>query len=217
MDESKSISISMSNEISNGIVYVLINSAMPGLVKIGKTSRESIEPRLTELYSTGVPVPFECVYAARVSDEHKVEKAFHTAFGPYRINSKREFFEIEPEQAIALLELVAVEDVTPEVQREADDIDKEAKSASKKLKSRRPNLDFAEMGIPINSTLKLVSEEDFVTVVGNRQVQYNNGFYSLTAITRRLLNLNYDPRPTTYWEFNGRLLNDIYEETYESF
>ena len=56
---------------------------------------------------------FECAYAGKVEDETKVEKAFHLAFGPYRVNAKREFFQIEPEQAITLLELMVIEDVTP--------------------------------------------------------------------------------------------------------
>ena len=90
---------------SEGIVYVLTNPAMLGMVKIGKTSR-AMDARLNELYSTGVPLPFECAYAARVSDEGAVERAFHQAFGPYRVNPKREFFKIEPEQAIALLKLM---------------------------------------------------------------------------------------------------------------
>ena len=101
--------------MAEGIVYALTNPAMPGLVKIGKTSRDSVEGRLLELYTTGVPVPFECAYAARVEDEDKVEKAFHLAFSPYRINPKREFFQIEPEQAMALLEVMAIENVTPEI------------------------------------------------------------------------------------------------------
>ncbi|MFT7387743.1 MAG: hypothetical protein ACI8VC_000984 [Candidatus Endobugula sp.] len=48
----------MDNSIEAGIVYVLTNPAMPGIVKIGKTSRDSVDARLNELYSTGVPVPF---------------------------------------------------------------------------------------------------------------------------------------------------------------
>ena len=62
---------------------MLTNPAMPGLVKIGKPVKGSVEGRLNELYSTGVPVPFECAYAARVADESEVERAFHKAFGPY--------------------------------------------------------------------------------------------------------------------------------------
>ena len=54
---------------TTGIVYVLTNPAMPGIVKIGRTTRGSIDVRLNELYSTGVPVPFECAFAGRVVDE----------------------------------------------------------------------------------------------------------------------------------------------------
>ena len=68
------------NSTELGIVYVLTNPAMPGLVKIGKTSRSEVDARLGELYSTGVPVPFDCAFAGRVEDETAVERAFHQAF-----------------------------------------------------------------------------------------------------------------------------------------
>ena len=98
-----------------GSVYVLTNPAMPNMVKIGKTTRD-VELRLADLYSTGVPLPFECEYAAKVKDLDKTEKAFHTAFEPSRVNRKREFFNINPEQAIAVLSLMAIEDVTLGIQ-----------------------------------------------------------------------------------------------------
>ena len=60
--------------MNEGIVYVLTNPAMPKMVKIGKTGRE-VEARLNDLYTTGVPLPFECAYAAKVADMDKVEKA----------------------------------------------------------------------------------------------------------------------------------------------
>lgn len=39
-----------------GIVYVLTNPSMPGMVKIGMTERSEMDARLKELYTTGVPV-----------------------------------------------------------------------------------------------------------------------------------------------------------------
>ena len=63
----------------DGTVYVLTNPAMPDLVKIGKTTRD-ISLRLSDLYSTGVPLPFECEYAAKVKDVDQTEKAFHLGF-----------------------------------------------------------------------------------------------------------------------------------------
>ena len=88
-----------------GIVYVLTNPVMPGIVKIGMTERSDIDKRLRELYTTGVPVPFECAYACMVNakDCAKIEKALHKAFEPDRVNANREFFRIKPEQAIAIL------------------------------------------------------------------------------------------------------------------
>ena len=84
-------------DITGEIVYVLTNPAMPGLTKIGKTTQEDIKSRLSQLYTTGVPVPFECIYACQVNDCGAVESALHLAFGNTRVNPKREFFKIEPE------------------------------------------------------------------------------------------------------------------------
>ena len=53
------------------IVYVLTNPAMPGMVKIGMTDRPDVQRRMSELYSTGVPLPFECVIAARLRTERR--------------------------------------------------------------------------------------------------------------------------------------------------
>ncbi len=200
---------------SEGIIYVLTNPAMPGIVKIGKTARE-IETRLSELYSTGVPVPFECVFAGKVSDIDKVEKAFHLAFAPYRINPKREFFHIEAEQAIAMLELMTTEDVTPAMQKEADEVDIESKEASRKLKARRPSYNFLEMGIPIGSILNFTQlPQESVEVANERRVSFKGEIISLTAVTKELLNVNYRIAPGPYWTYQGKLLKDIYNDTYE--
>ena len=88
----------MSKEKQEGIVYVLENAAMPGIVKIGRTSRDTIEERLGELYSTGVPVPFDCVYAAKVADAERVEKALQDAFGPYDRSGGLEYLRVVEER-----------------------------------------------------------------------------------------------------------------------
>lgn len=206
----------MSEEKKGGIVYVLENPAMPRLVKIGKTSQSSVSKRLNDLYSTGVPVPFECIYAGRVENESVVESAFHEAFGPSRINPKREFFEIESYQAIALLRLIAIEDVTPDVQREACAIDTESQAGARILRSRRPNLNFEVMGIPASSKLKFTRGDNEVEIIGHNRVKYGDDEYSLTGITRLLLEVDGAPpgRTVSYWTLDGKNLLDIYDETY---
>ena len=199
---------------SEGVVYVLTNPAMPGLVKIGKTGR-GVETRLNDLYTTGVPLPFECAYAAQVADMDKVEQAFHRAFGPYRINPRREFFEIEPEQAIGLLELLAVSDVTPQVQEEAASVDKGANAAAEKFKrARRPSLNYLDMGIPVGSTLVFEDGETTCTVADGRHVSYKGETLAISTLTQKLLNVDRPLRGPAYWSFNGRSLLDLYAETY---
>ena len=198
-----------------GIIYVLTNPAMNGLVKIGKTSRTSVDQRLNELYSTGVPVPFECVFAGKVEDESKVEKAFHLAFGPYRLNPKREFFQIEPEQAIALLELMVVEEVTPELQKAADKVDEDASEASRKLKARRPVQNFIEMGMSVGDILQFTKGDHTCKILSGRRVEFEDEECSLTALTQKLLDIDRPLQPSPYWTFEGKKLSDIYEETYD--
>lgn len=199
---------------SLGIIYVLTNPAMPGLVKIGKTTRESVHARLTELYSTGVPVPFECAFAGRIADEARVEKAFHLAFGPYRVNPRREFFSIEPEQAIALLELMVVEDVTPQLQDEADNVEPESRESSRKLKARRPVQNFLEMGIPVGAEILFSDGETTCRILNGRRVEYQGEEYSLTALTQKLLETKTPLQPGPRWTYKGKSLARIYDETY---
>ena len=59
------------------IVYVLANEAMPNLIKIGKTQRKDLNARMSELYSTGVPFPFQCLWAGEVNDCTKIESILH--------------------------------------------------------------------------------------------------------------------------------------------
>ena len=204
---------------NKGIVYVLTNSAMPGLVKSGMPTRESIETRMKELYSTGVPVPFDCVYACEVkaSDCAKIEKALHKAFEPNRINANREFFSIKSEQATAILELFDRKDITNEVTAEIEnDLTPEDKVAGEKIKStRRPPMNYREMGINVGSKLVFVKDPSIQVIIsGDKKVSYNGEELSLTAVTKKLLGITHALQPTAYWEYEGKNLRDIYDETY---
>ena len=68
----------------------------------------------------------------------EVERALHIAFAPQRINPKREFFQINPEQAIAILRLLKTEDATQEVSGQKSDIDPESAQAAIAFKAKRP-------------------------------------------------------------------------------
>lgn len=202
----------------NGIVYVLSNDAMPGLIKIGMTKREELKQRLAELYTTGVPFPFKCLYACEVKDCKKVEAALHTAFSTDRVNPKREFFKMSLERVYAILQIVAEKDVTSTV---ADDLNQdvstdEIKASEEFTKTRRPQLNYEEMGIPIGSELKTqVGDQEYIaTVYSPRKIMFDGEVTSLTAATKKIRSISYAIQPTFYWTYEGKKLYDIYNETY---
>ena len=205
----------------HGIVYVLANPCMPGIVKIGMTERSNIEARLKELYTTGVPLPFECKFACKVkkSECAKIEKALHTAFAPQRVNANREFFRIIPEQAIAILELFKYEDVTAEISKEIEDeLTPEDKAAQEKSKTKRPPLDFYQMGLKEADVLVYKHDENKTCyVVDNKHVSFNGEVSCLSPLTATLLggSAKY-VQPTPHWivKESGKLLSDVYDETY---
>jgi hypothetical protein len=89
--------------VSKGYVYILINPSMPGLVKIGKTTRTP-QQRCEELWHTGVPTPFEVFAAVFSPDCHRLERDMHMAFRSARISASREFFQMSAFEAREELE-----------------------------------------------------------------------------------------------------------------
>jgi len=187
---------------------------MPGLVKIGLTNQEDANSRITQLYTTGVPVPFHLEFACRVENAEDVERALHTAFAPNRVNPKREFFRIEPEQAIAILKLLHIEDSTLEVSQQPTDLDHQSVAAGEQLRAKRPNFNFEEMQIPLGSILQFIRDDITAKDVAPKKVLFGDEEMSLTAATRQALGIDYSVQPGRFWTFNGKLLSDIYEETY---
>lgn len=201
-----------------GIVYLLTNQAMPGLVKIGMTTKKEIEQRMKELYTTGVPLPFECQFACKVnkSDCAKIEEALHTAFAPQRINASREFFRIQVEQAKAILELFNLGDVTTDVSEEIEnDLTIEDKEAKKKAQVHRPPLNFFAMGLQKGDVLYWKYDQEITaTVYSERTVLYEGEEMSLSPLTSKLKGLSYNVAPTPFWIYKDRQLSEIYDETY---
>jgi hypothetical protein len=97
-----------------GYIYVLANPSMPGLVKIGRTSRDP-SLRAGELASTtGVPSKFLVVYQSWALSSKAAEEAIHRKLESLRYSLNREFFEVSIQQAIEIVDEV-VEDVNTRV------------------------------------------------------------------------------------------------------
>lgn len=190
-------------------VYVLTNESMPGIIKIGMTT-SPIEARMLQLDTTGVPLPFECYYAARVSDQKKVEKALHEAFGDHRVRKSREFFRLDPYKAKVILELVAEEEVTPKSDVVADASDEEALVQARK---RRAKFTFSSAAVPIGATLVFSKGDGYVaTVLDDSRIEFRGEVTSLSASAAVIMKeLGYSWVATqgpAFWLYDGETLKD---------
>ena len=192
-----------------GIVYVFVNEAMPGLIKIGKTNG-SVEERMTSLYNgiTGLPLPFECHFAAEVEDADKAENTLHKLFADHRLNPRREFFRVDPEKVVLAISMGRYKDVTPGEQPTETEEDKKA---VEKAKNRRSNTNMHAIGIPVGAELVFYRDEtQKARVAEGNQVIFEGQLMSLSASALLILQRMGYKTPAVsgpeYWMYEGESL-----------
>jgi len=85
---------------NKGFLYALDNESMPGLLKIGFTSRPIAE-RVIELNSsTSTPTPFNIAFYFTSDTPQQDEAHAHEELKKFRINQGREFFRITTKDAL---------------------------------------------------------------------------------------------------------------------
>lgn len=191
------------------IIYILINEAMPGYVKIGRTS--NLEQRIRSLDTTSVPLPFECFYACTVRDANFVEKQLHDTFLDHRVRSSREFFEISPERVVSALKIKIgeIENVTPK-QDFVENI--EDQQALNQARSRRSVFNFKMVDIPIGAEIYYINDENIKARVtslrGQKTIEFEGEQTSPSAAAQKLLGYPYQVQGTVYWMYEGETLDE---------
>lgn len=199
------------------IIYVLKNDAMPGYVKIGRTSGP-LTQRVNDLSrSTSVPLPFTVAYACTVASSSFVESQLHNAFADHRVNPRREFFEIDPERVVAALRLAEIENITP-----TDDIvetveDRESLNTARRKRAR---FNFDMVGIPIGAELYLSRDDTIRAIVvnksGSNSIEYNGHTTSLSQAAQEALGYSNVVAGTDYWSYEGETLDERRKRIEES-
>jgi T5orf172 domain len=197
--------------MSEGIVYILKNEAMPGYVKIGLTQQNDVADRVKQLDNTSVPVAFELFFAARVPDCRKAERTLHFVFGEKRARNNREFFTIDPNLAKAIIELVSIDELALSDADQA--IDQSERKEIEKLKRKKVRT-FDSLNIPIGETLTFVKDEEITcTVAGSRKVIFRDQEISASAAALKVIHgMGYTWPAVSgmeYWAYKGIRLTDI--------
>lgn len=121
-----------------GTLYCLSNPSMPGLVKIGIVVSEGKLPhdRARELFTTGVPTPFEVEFARTgIKNPAEKESTIHGILERQglRVHPRREFFRMAPDEVrpyFALLEGEWWTDASTQDTEEDEEDDEDEEEAS---------------------------------------------------------------------------------------
>ena len=96
--------------MTDGYIYCFSNPSMLGILKVGMTERTPVI-RLGEANASDTwrpPTPYKIEFAKKVSDASGKEKTLHTLLEQYteRINPRREFFRVSPEEVRKFFDLM---------------------------------------------------------------------------------------------------------------
>ncbi len=87
-----------------GWVYVISNRAMPGLVKVGFSTKDP-ELRASDLNHTGSPHPYLVEYELLIEEPRNIEQRVHSELS--HVKEAKEWFRCTAEQAVATIKAVA--------------------------------------------------------------------------------------------------------------
>ena len=201
--------------MSEGIVYILTHPAMDGYVKIGRT--DNLPDRLRSLFNTSVPAPFNCYFAAKVSDMEAVEQSIHEVFGDRRVHPRREFFTADPHRVRVALQMVALEEVNASGIPEQDDV--ESVERANEARERRDRFNFEEVGIKLGEVLTFTNQPEVTcTVVNERppRVEFRGREMSLSASAREVLQKGYSINGILYWCHGDETLSELRDRPHDA-
>ena len=117
-----------------GYVYILENDSMPGLIKIGKTARNSRERAKRLSNPTGVPTPFKVVFELSSDKYELLEREVHRKLTQYRVDNKREFFKCMVDIAIEAIKEIHSEHLKAADRSLSEKLQRELKSGNHRIR-----------------------------------------------------------------------------------
>lgn len=148
-----------------GWVYVMSHPNMPGILKVGQSSHDPSN-RASELYTTGLPNPFDIEYTGIFERYIELERSVHSFLAKHRVNNRREFFAVELNTAVSAIRKCSP---TPPLYEQ---ISERAKRSAGKLTDS--DIDFLK-----NLGLFRSSQKICTTCSGTGRVRTQQGLFTL--------------------------------------
>ncbi len=213
---------------SDGIVYAASNRSLwlperdsdeelLPIIKIGRTSPptpSALKKRMGQLFSTSMALPFDLEYAKAVENCRDAESKLHKIFAHVRVNPNREFFRIDAESVMEVLDLYPGKEIEIEgdeaseniTQADIDARNNEAPAAS------RMGFAFERLGIPLGAELvSTYHSSKTAKVVAGGKVEYGGEIMSVHAAARLVQKQTTGDRHritgSTRWKYQGTTLH----------
>ncbi len=167
---------------TKGWLYVITNQAMPGLVKIGCSSKDpqARADEFSRAAGTGMPFPYQVSYQVWTSNFSNLERAVHESLRQIRIDhegaSGKEWFSCDVASAIAAIRAVLPQDsleVSPDtnapIAQENARPDSEADHGS-------GSPDIAEDMVSAKGPDERERVKNTTSRAGDRNSRWNNGY-----------------------------------------
>ncbi len=208
--------------MSKGVIYILTNPSFPAYVKIGYAS--DLQRRLRELNrSEALPYAFRA-YATYDVDHKLTDKALHELIDQLNPDLRtietfngqkrtKEFFEMAPEDAYAILEAIArisgTGDRLHRVTPTGEQIEEEREAEEIREASRKPPFRFSMVGLKPGDRVAFTGDpEKVATVVDDRRVEYEGVTTSLSALAEQLTGSGHAMQGPLYFTYEGETLAD---------
>lgn len=211
-----------------GYVYILTNKSFrDDWVKIGKSSRP-VDVRSKELDNTAVPLPFDIYATMQTVKYAEIERIIHKQIDrltDLRIRQNREFFNVEPSQALDILldlatafdDAVIMQYVDGKPVQIYPTLKNEKPQAIKTEKEHHPQrkpFEFSMIGLKDGDLITFPALNIQVKVNGKNKVEYEGRLWSLSAfcgtyLPERMQNNSGAYQGPKYFTYNGKSLWEI--------
>ena len=104
----------------------------------------------------------------------------------------------------------------PEMTKQVQINKKSERLADEYVNQKRNELFRSDNGLDFIDNQNKSFISFYRSIAEEKKVEYEGELMSLTRLTRKLKELDYDIQPGPHWFYKGKSLKEIYDETYET-
>lgn len=189
-----------------------MNTAVSGLVKIGKTGTGNYQERMRFLESNGYynVAGLKRYFAIELEDYDEKESLLHEIFSKHQVGTS-ELFALDQELVRQLLLSFDGRVIYPEIINKEKEFDELATNRKKSAL-----FSFYRKGLKIGDNISFKSDKNIVAVVvGEREVDYGGQIWKLSPLTAKIyddkgeVNNSRSYQGPIYWTYQGKRLTDL--------